>query len=149
MLLVTLGDLKHSHDVLTLGSRATLGLLGACVAIFLCFRGVPASLTRLNKRSFDIATTAGFALLHLAIFLPLVVVHIPLHADVPAYYLPQAREVLNGKIPYIDFHSSYGPLHSYLDATALRIWNNGYALLLLVIICDVAAFPIWLTALRR
>lgn len=149
MLFATLGALRHSPDFLTLSSRAMLGFLGACVALFLCFRGVPAGLTRLTRRSFDISATAGFALLHLAIFLPLVLSHVPLHADVPSFYLPQAQEVLNGKIPYVDFHSSYGPLHSYLDAAALHIWNNGYALLLLVILCDVAAFPIWLTALRR
>jgi len=132
-----------------MGVRGLLGLLGAVVALLICLRGIPSRIGHLTNRTFDSVATFGFALLQLGIFCVLWLRHIPLHADIPAYYLPQARLVLAGKVPYVDFPSSYQPLHAYLDAFALHLWNSEYSLLLVAIVCCVAGFPFWMYAMRR
>src|SRR5215475_5345172 len=45
--------------------------------------------------------------------------------DVPAYYMPAARSVLAGQVPFRDFMLSYAPLFPYVGAALLSVWNSG------------------------
>jgi hypothetical protein len=62
-------------------------------------------------------------------------------SDVPGYYLPEARAVLAGQLPYRDFAESYAPLFPYLGAGLLSLWNSGKVFVL----CDIVlgALTLW------
>lgn len=129
-----------------LASRTALGLAagGASLAI----TRVP-QLCKGSPRRFDRGLLVALAASRLALFaLVFVVAHIPARGDVPVYYLPEARSVLHGLMPYRDFESSYGPLHPYMDSVILRLWNSPLALILFAILIEMTTLRLFLTIAR-
>jgi hypothetical protein len=85
----------------------------------------------------------------LGLFVALYVVgHQDVTADVPAYYVPAARSVLQGQIPLRDFLLSYGPLFPYVGAALLSIWNSGKAFALFAVLINVATLLMWHSVAR-
>src|SRR5258708_6528833 len=79
---------------------------------------------KLSERRFLSLALAVQLLPALALFVALYVVgHQEVPTDVPAYYIPPARAVLAGQIPFRDFTLSYAPLFPYVGAALLSIWN--------------------------
>lgn len=129
-----------------LASRAALGLVAGGVS--LAISRVPRWYTGSAAR-FDRLLIAALAASRLALFaLVFLVVRIPARGDVPVYYMPEARAVLTGLMPYRDFASSYGPLHPYMDATMLRLWNSPLTLILFAIGIEVVTLRLYLTLAR-
>lgn len=104
------------------------------------------------------AKTAGQRLLandHHRIFLPRLAAFVALYviAKLPAQsdmvvYLDHSRWVLNGQRPFIDFETAYGPWFLYVCSWALRIWNSAGALVLLAVIAEFAAWPLWIRLMK-
>ena len=130
-----------------LASRTALGLVAGGVSLALS--RVP-RLYRGSQERFDRGLLLALVASRLALFtLVFLVVHIPARGDVPVYYMPEARSVLKGLMPYRDFESSYGPLHPYMDSFFLRVWNSPLALILFAILIEVATVRLFLTIARR
>jgi hypothetical protein len=53
--------------------------------------------------------------------------------DLTLYYLPQARRVLSGLVPGIDFPSSYSPFFTYLTAAPLLLADSPASLVVLIL----------------
>jgi hypothetical protein len=64
--------------------------------------------------------------LRIATFLIFYIVypHLITGSDLVLYYYDEARKVVEGQIPYIDFKTAYGPLHPYVTALLLPLWNS-------------------------
>ena len=130
-----------------LASRAALGLIAGGSSLALS--RVPRLYTGPAAR-FDQLLVAALAASRLALFaLVFLVVRIPARGDVPVYYMPEARSVLAGLMPYRDFASSYGPLHPYMDSVILRLWNSPLALILFAILIEVATLRLFLLLARE
>jgi hypothetical protein len=111
-----------------------------CGAWVLHYRG----LIGLSERRF-IAVIFGLQLIPaLALFVALYVVgHQQVTSDVPAYYLPAAREVLAGQVPFRDFTLSYAPLFPYIGAMLLSFWNSGKAFVIFAILLNAGTLLLW------
>src|ERR1700761_8943880 len=72
-----------------------------------------------------------------------VILHQDVTSDVPAYYVPAARSVLDGKIPFLDFTSSYAPLFPYIGAALLSVWNSGKSFALFAMLLNVPTLLLW------
>ena len=64
-------------------------------------------------------------------------------SDVPAYYLPVARAVLHGQVPFRDFISSYAPLFPYVGAALVSFWDNGKVFTLFAIGLNAVTLLLW------
>ena len=82
------------------------------------------------------AATVSFTLLY-------VVGHQEVTSDVPSFYVPAARGVLEGQVPFRDFSLSYAPLFPYVGAGILWIWNSGKAFALLDILVNLLTLVAW------
>ena len=130
----------------TLAARATLGGMAAACSVAL------ASTKRFLKagqRRFDRATLAALAVSRLSLYLLIFFgLHVAPRGDIPFFYRPEALRVLHGQLPYRDFASSYAPLHGYLDAAVLQVWNSPLALILFAILVEAFSFPLFLRIAR-
>lgn len=72
--------------------------------------------------------------------------HYEVPSDVPGYYVPAARAVLSGKVPYRDFGLSYAPLFPYVGAAILRVWNDGRVFVVLDVILSGLSPLLWYAA---
>jgi hypothetical protein len=66
-------------------------------------------------------------------------------SDVPAYYLPAARAVLGGQLPYRDFPTSYAPLFPYIGAAIVALWNSAKVFVLFAMLVNGIALVLWHT----
>ena len=126
----------------TLVARLVLGVAAGIAGVVLSslpaiHRPGSAAFRRLANAAFLVSRLGGFALLFL-------VFRVAPRGDIPSFYLPEARSALSGKLPYRDFGSSYAPLHSFLDASLLRLWNSPLALILFAICVEFLLFYLWL-----
>ncbi len=126
----------------TLVARAALGAAGALASIALTgwqrLRDLPA-------RTFDYGITAVFALSRVGLFvLIFAVLHLAPRGDIPAFYFPQAKEILRHHLPYRNFASSYAPLHPYLDAVFVAVRRTPLAIIFASILGELLLFPLWL-----
>jgi hypothetical protein len=64
-------------------------------------------------------------------------------SDVPGYYLPAARSVLAGQIPFRDFTLSYAPLFAYVGAALAFAWNSGKVFAAFAILLNAFALLWW------
>lgn len=130
----------------TLMARAALGGVGAvCSVAFGCTR----RFERLSQRRFDVFACAALLASRLGLFwLIFVSLRIPSRGDIPAFYRPEALAVAAGKLPYRDFVSSYAPLHPFLDAAILRLWNSPLSLILFALLVEAVALPLCLRVMR-
>ena len=67
-------------------------------------------------------------------------------SDVPSYYLPAARAVLAGQVPFRDFSVSYAPGFPYVGAAIASVWNSGKVFALFAILVNAAALLWWHSA---
>jgi hypothetical protein len=116
---------------------AAAGLMGAWV---LRYRG----LDTLSESRF-VTLALGVQLVPaIGLFLALYVVgHQEPTSDVPAYYVPAARAVLAGQVPFRDFTLSYAPLFPYVGAALLSVWNSGKAFAVFAIVMNTATLLCW------
>lgn len=63
--------------------------------------------------------------------------------DVPGFYTPEAAAVLQHQVPYLDFVSSYAPMHPYMDAVPFSLWHSPLSILLFAILVEVLVLPLW------
>ena len=130
----------------TLAARAAVGGFAALASVAL---GVTRRFEAMGQRRFDVLAVAGLLVsrigLYSLIFLQL---RIPPRGDIPFFYRPEALAVLAGMLPYRQFPSSYAPLHPFLDAAVLRLWDSPLALILFSILVEALAFPLGLRLLR-
>lgn len=125
----------------TLIARGVLGVFAGALSIAACSN---AYLRRLPNLRFDRFAVATFLVTRLGFFgLIFFVLRIAPRGDIPAYYWSEANSVLRGLLPYRDFVSSYAPLHSYIDAAAIRIWHTPLAIILLAILAETVLLPLW------
>lgn len=130
----------------TLGARAALGGVAAGCSIAL---GSTRRFLSLRDRRFDMFATVALLASRFGLYcLVFFGLRIPPRGDVPSFYLPEASAVLAGKLPYRDFASSYAPMHAFLGAAVLFVWNSPLALVLFAILVEAAAFPVFLRAAR-
>lgn len=125
----------------SLVARTTLSAL--CSITTLVAISLP-RLRTLADRTFDRLVTWSFvasrSLLWIGIFL---ILHLTPRGDVTGYF-EEASQVLAGKVPERDFLISYAPLHPYLDAALLRLWNDPRILILFALLAECFLLPLWL-----
>jgi hypothetical protein len=104
---------------------------------------------RLTRRAFDRTANLAFILSRFVIFFGVFfALHLPVRGDIPSFYFPEAHWLLQHQLPYRDFPSSYAPLHSFLDAGLLLLWNSPIAIILFAILAECLILPVWLRAAR-
>lgn len=131
----------------TLLARGVLGVVSAAAGVALVRWSWP---QRLARPAFDRAVYSLFLASRLGLFLLVfVVLRIPVRGDVIGYYVPEGLAAMHGLLPYRDFESSYAPLHGFLDALVLRVWNSPRALILFALLTESAALPLWMRLARR
>ncbi len=64
-------------------------------------------------------------------------------SDVPGYYLPAARAVAEGKLPFRDFATSYAPLFPYVSAALVRVWDSGKVFALFAMMMNMLGLIAW------
>ena len=125
--------------LLKVGLALLSGILGAWV--------LRTRLMSLPERSFQVGALALQVFPALALFVALYVVgHQEPTSDVPAYYLPAARAVLAGQVPFRDFPLSYAPGFPYVGAALAALWNSGKMFALFAILVNGAALLWWHSA---
>ncbi len=130
----------------SLEARTALGSAFAIVGYFVASSN---SIHRPNRRAFDRTINIVFILSRFAVFFGVFfVLHLPVRGDIPAFYVPEAHLLLQHQLPYRDFQSSYAPLHTFLDAAILRLWNSPLAIILFAILVEFLTLPVWLRAAR-
>ena len=101
------------------------------------------------QKSFDRAINAAFvgsrAALYIFVFF---VLHLAVRGDVPTFYVLPARAALAHKLPYIDYSTSYAPLHATLDGGLLLLWNSPLVILLFAMVMEWFLLPVWLRVAR-
>jgi hypothetical protein len=113
------------------------GLLGAWAVQADAFQSV-------SERAFLRRIVALQLLVALGLFVAVYIVgHQQVTSDVPGYYLPEARAVLAGQMPFRDFAQSYGPLFPYVGAAVVGLWNSGKAFALFAILLNALALSAW------
>ncbi len=130
----------------SLEARTALGCVFA-VTGYIAASG--SAIQRLTRRAFDRTANLAFILSRFVIFFGVFfALHLPVRGDVPAFYFPEAHRLMQHQLPYRDFPSSYAPLHSFLDAALLLLWNSPIAIILFAILAECLILPIWLRAAR-
>jgi hypothetical protein len=130
----------------SLEARAALGCIFAAAGY------VAASspgIQRESRERFDRAVNAAFIVSRVAVYLAaFFVLRLPVRGDIAAYYFPEAHLLMRHELPYRDFASSYGPLHTYLDAAVLLVWNSPLAIILFAILVECLILPVWMRVAR-
>ncbi len=123
--------------------------LGSAFAIAGFFAASASAIHSPSRRTFDRSIVISFILSRFAVFFGVFfALHLPVRGDVPAFYVPEAHSLLQHQLPYRDFQSSYAPLHTFLDAALLRLWNSPLAVILFAILVEFLILPVWLRAAR-
>lgn len=130
----------------SLEARTALGCAVAAASYIL------ASSRRIHQptqKSFDRGVTLAFIASRLGLFIFIFfVLHIAVRGDIPTFYVIPARDALQHKLPYIDYSTSYAPLHATLDGGLLLLWNSPLVIILFSILVECFLLPIWLRASR-
>jgi hypothetical protein len=107
-------------------AKLALAIAGAIAAVVLARSP---RLQTMDARRFDRFALSGVTISRLAVFVGLyLVARQPVRSDVPLFYVPQGLAVLEGRVPYRDFDSSYAPLFPYVVAAVLAVWRSPLAL---------------------
>ncbi len=130
----------------TLAARAALGGVAAGCSVAL---GSMRQFDNFKPRRFDVFAFGALLLSRLGLyFLIFFGLRLSPRGDIPVFYRPEALAVLVGKLPYRDFASSYAPMHPFLDAVVLRLWDSPLALVLFAILVEALALPVFLRLAR-
>ena len=123
--------------------------LGGVFAVAGYIAASSAAIHRLTRRTFDRTANLTFILSRFVIFVGVFfALHLPVRGDIPSFYFPEAHWVMQHQLPYRDFPSSYAPLHSFLDAGLVLLWNSPTAIILFAIFAECLILPVWLRAAR-
>lgn len=123
--------------------------LGCVCAVAGYIAASSSAIHRLTRRAFDRTANLAFILSRFVLFFGVFFAfHLPVRGDIPAFYFPEAQWLMHHRLPYRDFPSSYAPLHSFLDAGALLLWNSPIAIILLAILAECLILPVWLRVAR-
>jgi hypothetical protein len=126
----------------TLLARTALGVVAALASVVLV---ASRSLRESSRPSFGRIVGAAFIVSRLGLFCVLFLwIGAAPRGDIPSFYVDQAREVLQHKLPYRDFPSAYAPLHPYLDAGLYRLWHSPLSLMLFSLLAELLLLPLWL-----
>ncbi len=130
----------------SLEARTALGCVVAATSYIL------ASSRRIHRpaqKSFDRAVTLAFIASRLGLYvLVYFVLHLAVRGDVPTFYVLPARAALQHKLPYVDYPTSYAPLHATLDGGLLLLWNSPLVIILFSILVECFLLPVWLRVSR-
>jgi hypothetical protein len=130
----------------SLEARTALG------AVFAAAGFVLASGRRIQnvaQKSFDRAVNVAFVGSRLALYILIFfVLHLAVRGDVPTFYVLPAQAALQHKLPYIDYPTSYAPLHATLDAGLLLLWNSPRVIILFAMVMEWFLLPVWLRVSR-
>lgn len=127
-------------------AKLALGLGGAVLGAFL---GSGERAYALSARRFDALAIALAVGSRLSLFVAVyVVLGAAAHSDVLGIYYPQALSALAGKLVHRDFPSSYAPLFPYVAALPLLVWHSPKAIILLAVLAEALALPLWLRSAR-
>jgi hypothetical protein len=98
-----------------------------------------------SSREFRITATTLLVASRLLLFISLfIILGFSAQSDVTVYYT-QAKAVRAGLVPYRDFPLSYAPLFPYINAAAVAVWDSPKSIVLLAVLFELAAFPLWLS----
>lgn len=98
----------------------------------------------LSEREFVLRLVTLQVLTAVAFFMALYVIgRQQVTSDVPIYYIPAARHVLAGQVPFRDFTLSYAPLFPYIGAALLSLWSSGKAFTLFAIVLNALTLVLW------
>ena len=123
--------------------------LGCVCAVASYIAGSNRAIHRLTRRVFDRTAILAFILSRFAAFFAVFyALHLPVRGDIPAFYFPEAHWLMQHRLPYRGFPSSYAPLHSFLDAGLLLLWNSPVAIILFAILVECLILPVWLRVAR-
>ncbi len=133
----------------TLAARAALGGVAAVCSVALCRADRQGRFAAAGQRVFDSRVLGALVVSRLGLYLLVFFgLGIPPRGDIPFFYWPEGVAVLRNHLPYRDFPSSYAPLHGFLDAAVLRLWNSPLALILFAIALEAVALPVFLRVAR-
>lgn len=137
---------SRSRPVRDMTVRLIFGafLIGATL---LALRMNPDVLARLSVRSW-LGLFAGSRVLGVAVVY-LVFGDLAQYSDLVLYYTPEARQALDGQLPYRDFATSYGFLFPYLSGVLLPVWNTRAAVALVMIACEIVAVWVFVSTVSR
>lgn len=103
----------------------------------------------MSARRFTAAALVLGVAMRAAVFLgAYVVLGMQAQSDVVLHYYPQARDVLLGQVPGRDFATSYAPGFAYLAALPVALWNSPKSIIILGLLLEVIALPVWLHVAR-
>ena len=129
-----------------LALKLGIGLAGGIAAIFFC--SFPA-VFRCSKGRFDLLAFALLLGSRLAMYvLTYVILGQEVPSDVPWVYYPPGQLILEGKLPYRDFESSYAPLFGFVSAALISLWNNTKVFVLFAIAVEAVSLWMWMAVAR-
>lgn len=130
--------------------RFAFGGLMAALSFLIARSKLPQRLLEWSDKKFNRNLIAVYAGSRFLVFIAaFFVLHQKPWADLVTFYVPQARAVMQGLLPYRDFPSSYAPLNPYVDALLLRLHDSPLSILIFQIVCDIVSVPFWVRFLRR
>jgi len=130
----------------SLEARAALGASFATAGYILaCSRRIQSVAQNSFDRAVNIAFIGSRLVLYVVVFF---VLHLAVRGDVPTFYVLPARAALAHKLPYIDYPTSYAPLHATLDGGLLLLWNSPLVILLFAMVVEWFLLPVWLRVSR-
>lgn len=71
------------------------------------------------------------------------------HTDLILYYYPEAIEAWGGRLPYVDYPTSYGPFFPYVSGALLWGWNSPAAVALVMVAIEIVAVLFLTARIRR
>lgn len=123
--------------------------LGSVFAVAGYIAASSRAIHRLTRHTFDRTANLAFILSRFVIFFAVFfALHLPVRGDIPSFYFPEAHWLMQHQLPYRDFPSSYAPLHSFLDAGLLLLWNSPIAIILFAMLAEFLILPVWLRTAR-
>ena len=124
-----------------LGAKLLLAIVGCCLTFALlnwCSRPT------LTSRAHDIVMICIVIFSRLAIFFILFLCfRVPPQSDVTVYYR-EAVAALGGGVPLVSIPTAYGPLFDEIAALVVFVWDSPVALVFVVVLLEIASFPLWL-----
>src|SRR5262245_31548334 len=132
---------------LVLAGQLAIGLGCAVASVLVArWRGLDA----LSPRAFTRASLAFALLTRTGLALALyAMLDLEVLGDVLGTYVPQGSAVLEGRVLYRDFSTSYGPAFPFLAAALLALWNDPVAFVAAAIALELASLALWIGAGRR
>lgn len=107
------------------------------------------SIHRGAREHFNRVVNVVFIVSRLVVYLAaFFVLRLPVRGDIPSFYVPEAHLLMQHLLPYRDFACDYAPLHPYLDAAVLFVWNSPLAIILFAILVECLILPVWMRVAR-